>query len=291
MGYCVARDNDIIALGAYQEDSASIGVIHGNVISSNDASTNAGAVYVYEEIDGTLTQSAYLKPANTMVSTSGSDGSDFFGKSVAISDLPIAVGAPGDDSAGNVIVQGTGSSTDNDASGAGAAYVFNRYCQGNYEEYSPLSCLSGEGIRYNICRDGEVFSYDICPDVVNTSFEWLGRILTISSLDFNGSDRRVQFVERGESVTLRLQGNVVSTGSYCPGCVIQFYTGLFGTSTSCLGSSSGNFGFDQVSTFTAPSTPGVYFINPGYTAEIGCLADYTAPIEYSLETFVVMVIE
>ena len=179
-----------------------------------------------------------FKPANTMVSTSGSDGSDFFGKSVAISDSTIAVGAPGDDSAGNVIVQGTGSSTDNDASGAGAAYVFNRYCQGNYEEYSPLSCLSGEGIRYNICRDGEVFSYDICPDVVNTSFEWLGRILTISSLDFNGSDRRVQFVERGESVTLRLQGNVVSTGSYCPGCVIQFYTGLFGTSTSCLGSSS-----------------------------------------------------
>ena len=129
MGYCVARDNDIIALGAYQEDSASIGVIHGNVISSNDASTNAGAVYVYEETDGSLTQSAYLKPANAMTPTSSNDGYDNFGRSVAISNLTIAVGAPGDDSAGNGIIQGTGSSTDNDAPGAGAAYVFNRYCQ------------------------------------------------------------------------------------------------------------------------------------------------------------------
>ena len=201
-----------------------------------------------------------------MVSTSGSDARIFLVKVSQSATPPLPVGAPGDDSAGNVIVQGTGSSTDNDASGAGAAYVFNRYCQGNYEEYSPLSCLSGEGIRYNICRDGEVFSYDICPDVVNTSFGGWDVSSTISSLDFNGSDRR-SVCRTGESVTLRLQGNVVSTGSYCPGCVIQFYTGLFGTSTSCLGSSSGNFGFDQVSTFTAHQHQASISLTPLYSRD------------------------
>lgn len=62
---------------------------------------------------------AYLKASNA-------DANDLFGNSVAISGETIVVGAPGESSNQTTITNGSTASSDNTASSAGAAYVFQR---------------------------------------------------------------------------------------------------------------------------------------------------------------------
>src|SRR5690348_17296190 len=89
--------------------------VHGFALRSLDASTVAGAAYVFVRSGTTWAQQAYLKAANAGVS-------DNFGSSVAVSDDIIVVGAPGE--SGDAT--STMSASNDNASGAGAAYVFVR---------------------------------------------------------------------------------------------------------------------------------------------------------------------
>ena len=112
-GYSVAIDGDTIVIGARGEDSWATGV-NGDQNLSNAFS--AGAAYVFVRNGETWSQQAYLKASNTQ-------GSDFFGHSVAISGNTIVVGALGEDSSAREI---NGNQNDNSAPQAGAAYVFVR---------------------------------------------------------------------------------------------------------------------------------------------------------------------
>jgi hypothetical protein len=109
-GASVAIWGETVVVGAPGEASAATGV-NGN--ESDDSAPAAGAAYVFELIDGTWEQTAYLKASNT-------DAGDRFGFAVAIRGDTIVIGAEREDS-GDTENQG-----DNSAIDAGAAYVFER---------------------------------------------------------------------------------------------------------------------------------------------------------------------
>lgn len=111
-GVSVAISGDTVAVGAFAEDSASVGV---NQDQTNNNANHSGAVYVYRRSGTVWSQEAYVKASNT-------GQQDNFGVSVALSGNTLAVGAFGEASPATGINQGQGDG----AQGAGAVYVFQR---------------------------------------------------------------------------------------------------------------------------------------------------------------------
>jgi hypothetical protein len=112
-GFSVAVSGDTVVVGASREDSNATGV-DGD--QANSAAPDAGAAYVFVRAGSTWSQQAYLKASNT-------DASDLFGWSVAVSGDTVVVAAPIEDSNATGV---DGDQANNDANGAGAAYVFVR---------------------------------------------------------------------------------------------------------------------------------------------------------------------
>jgi len=114
-GLALSADGSTLAVGAFQESSAAIG-IGGN--EADNSAPNAGAVYVFTRSGTVWSQQAYVKASNT-------GAGDFFGWNVALSadGSILAVGARSEASAATGI---GGDQTDNAASRAGAVYVFTR---------------------------------------------------------------------------------------------------------------------------------------------------------------------
>ncbi|HKQ50398.1 MAG TPA: thrombospondin type 3 repeat-containing protein [Phycisphaerae bacterium] len=112
-GQSVTVSGDMVVVGAYAEDSSATGV-DGN--QADNSAASSGAAYVFVRSGSTWSQQAYLKASNT-------DGSDFFGFSVAASGDTVVIGAYQEDSNATGV---NGNDADNNAGGAGAAYVFFR---------------------------------------------------------------------------------------------------------------------------------------------------------------------
>ncbi len=111
-GGSVAISGDMIIVGAEREDSGSTG-LNGDG-SNTPGFDDSGAAYVFQRSGGAWALQAYLKASNT-------GGDDRFGASVAVAGNLLVAGALGEDSAARGI-NGVGS--DNDATGSGAAYIF-----------------------------------------------------------------------------------------------------------------------------------------------------------------------
>ncbi len=107
----LSNDGNTLAVGAFHEDSSSIG-ING---ADNNTADAAGAAYVFRFNGIAWNQQAYIKPLNT-----GAD--DQFGQSVSLSGdgNMLAVGAFQEDSSSTVI----NGPDNNNASDSGAVYVF-----------------------------------------------------------------------------------------------------------------------------------------------------------------------
>ncbi len=112
-GYSVAISGETLVVGAYTEDSGSVGV---NGLQTNNTAPDSGAAYVFTRSGGIWAQQAYLKASNSEIS-------DFFGESVAITGETIVIGAYGEDSGSDSV---NSNQVNNSAIGAGAAYVFTR---------------------------------------------------------------------------------------------------------------------------------------------------------------------
>ncbi len=102
-GAFVAVDGDILVVGAPGEAS------NNPADPANNSAPNAGAAYVFTRSDGNWTQRGYLKASNAQAE-------DLFGTSTAVSGDTVVVGAPYED--------GSGPMPNENASNAGAAYVF-----------------------------------------------------------------------------------------------------------------------------------------------------------------------
>jgi hypothetical protein len=110
-GSAVAVSGDVVAVGAFSEDSSATGV---NDTQADDSASDAGAVYVFARSGSAWAQQAYLKAANAAAA-------DNFGIAVAASGDLVVVGANLEDS--NATNAG-GSPFDNSAANAGSVSVF-----------------------------------------------------------------------------------------------------------------------------------------------------------------------
>jgi hypothetical protein len=111
-GISVALAGDTLAVGAYLESSAAIGI--GGDEADNSAEFS-GAVYVFTRDSARVwSQQAYVKASNT-------DADDLFGWYIALSRDTLAAGAILESSAATGI---GGDEADNTANSAGAVYVF-----------------------------------------------------------------------------------------------------------------------------------------------------------------------
>jgi hypothetical protein len=113
-GFSVALSGDTLAVGAWGESSAAIGV-NAPGGQADNTGRGAGAAYVFVRSGATWIQHAYLKASNA-------ESGDGFGYSVALSGDALAVGAGLEDSA--AIGVNPSDQTDNSADRAGAVYVF-----------------------------------------------------------------------------------------------------------------------------------------------------------------------
>ena len=111
----LSTDGNTLAVGAIGESSAATAI---NGDASDNSASRAGAVYLFSRSGGSWSQQAYIKASNT-------DAGDQFGSSVALSadGNSLAVGAYGESSAATAI---DGDASDNNASNAGAVYLFSR---------------------------------------------------------------------------------------------------------------------------------------------------------------------
>jgi peptidyl-tRNA hydrolase len=109
----LSGDGDTLAVGAALEDSSTTGIDS----VPDEGADGAGATYVFSRTAETWSQQAYIKASNT-------ESGDNFGGSVALSSDgdTLAVGAALEDSS----TSGLGSTPDEGATDAGAAYVFSR---------------------------------------------------------------------------------------------------------------------------------------------------------------------
>ena len=113
-GSAVSVSGDTVVVGAYGENSPSLGVNSTPAEGSGDA----GAAYVFVRTSGGWIQQAYLKPTSVGTTQVG----DQFGFSVAVSGDTVVVGANFEDSS-SLGVNGTPNQSARDS---GAAYVFVR---------------------------------------------------------------------------------------------------------------------------------------------------------------------
>ena len=109
-------DGDTLAVGATGEDSNQVTITNSSTGSSNNDTSNSGAVYIFERTGSSWAQIAYIKPPNP-------DINDYFGRVVSLDNKTLLVTSR-DDSNQTTITNGTTASSDNSNTDSGAAYVF-----------------------------------------------------------------------------------------------------------------------------------------------------------------------
>ncbi|MEE9346252.1 MAG: FG-GAP repeat protein [Methylococcales bacterium] len=229
-GISVAIANDTVIVGANGEDSNATGVDGDQ--SDNSAST-AGAAYIFTRSGGTWSQQTSLKASNTEVN-------DNFGISVAITDGTMVIGALDEASSATGV---NNDQTNNAASNAGAAYVFNLSassgeCTLDADENANADALT-DGllfIRYLFGIRGDSLILDaVAADCANCSAAELESILeqcgTAGTSDIDGNGEvdaltdglliiRYLFGIRGDALT---EGAVAADCSRCSVFEIETY--------------------------------------------------------------------
>lgn len=118
-------------------------------------------------------------------------------------------------------------------------------------------------------------TYDQCvlptptsPFVTNV----LSRLHTLTNVNVAGTGNNAAFVNPGQNVTLSFTYNITNGGGGCPGCITQTYVGIKDEWGACVNSYGGycNCTNNFSTSFTAPTTPGVYYFTLGGSWLFGC---------------------
>jgi hypothetical protein len=117
-GWPVSIYADTLAVGSWNEDSNQTTITNGTGTSSDNSSSNSGAVYVFKRTGNNWAQEAYIKASNANIDDSLS--------SLSLNRDTLAVGAQYEDSNQTTITNGTGASSDNSLADSGAVYVYRR---------------------------------------------------------------------------------------------------------------------------------------------------------------------
>lgn len=99
------------------------------------------------------------------------------------------------------------------------------------------------------------------------------RQYTITNMNIAGQGN-VAFVNPGQSINVTFNYSIAQNGSYCPGCIVQFYWGISGYYGHCERNFGGycNCSGAGNRTFNAPSTPGIYYFTTGQGLGFSCSA-------------------
>jgi len=154
--------SDFLIVGAYAENSATVGV-DGN--QSDNSASSAGAAYVFERMNGNWTQISYLKASNT-------EEGDVFGNSVAITQDYAAAGAFAEQSAAIGL---DGDQSDNTADRSGAAYIFARVP--TFSVGGTVTGLVGSGLELRLNDD------EVLPVAVDGTYQFDTELLDGDSYD------------------------------------------------------------------------------------------------------------
>jgi gliding motility-associated-like protein len=98
-----------------------------------------------------------------------------------------------------------------------------------------------------------------------------GRTITYSNINLNGTNSTIASVTAGSTVSLSFTYAQSGSNLQCPGCVTQAYLGIGGTSNA-VWCKSGNLNGTASVSFTAPASPGTYYIVQNGTYEWNCIA-------------------
>jgi len=148
----LSGDGNTLAVGAANEDSSTTGI---NISPINVI--DAGAVYVFRQVNSTWTQQAYVKASNMGTG-------DFFGESVALSydGSTLAVGASNEDSSATGTYTTPNEGTDTSIYNAGAVYLFSRVNTTWSEQAYVKAKNTGSdyffGISVSLSRDGNTLA-------------------------------------------------------------------------------------------------------------------------------------
>lgn len=128
----------------------------------------------------------------------------------------------------------------------------------------------------------------------------LGRTITYSNVSINGGGNTAN-VAPGASFTVSFNFSVSTNITACPGCVTYIYYGVAGTTgpaspsattypnTQCMGSVFGGQNGSSNATFTAPLTPGYYYITDGGTWTYWCY-QFTVNHSYCLSRAIGLIV-
>lgn len=109
------------------------------------------------------------------------------------------------------------------------------------------------------------------PDPVTLNYT--NRLMRYSNVSLNGQGNTIT-LSPGENINLKFDwvGEKEGDYTYCPGCFVQFYTGLQGAFSRCLTSSFYPGAKDHVEvSFTAPSEPGIHYITQNHSLQFNCV--------------------
>ena len=148
----LSADGNTLAVGAYLEDSSSIGI---NGAQDNSAlGDNSGAAYVFVRVGDAWSQQAYIKASNT-------DQSDNFARALALSadGNTLAVGCYLEGSSATGI---GGDQTNNNATKSGAVYIYTRsgttWAQQEYIKASNTGMDDQFGWSVSLSQDGNTLA-------------------------------------------------------------------------------------------------------------------------------------
>lgn len=166
-GKHVAVDSSTLVVGVPDEDSNQTSITNGTTASSDTSLEDSGAVFVYlKDGGGSWAQEAYIKASNN-------DSYDSFGSAISVSSDTIVVGAPQEDSNAQSI--STGTSTNDDESASGAAYIFTRSgTTWSLEAYiKGFNTEAGDLFAHSVAVDGD--------DLVVGSYIEAGDLTTVDN--------------------------------------------------------------------------------------------------------------
>jgi hypothetical protein len=219
-GSPVAIDGDTLVVGAKFEDSSASG-ING---ADNDALSSAGAVYVFVRSGDRWAQQAYIKASNP-------GSGDSFGTALALVGNTLVVGAPREASAAVGI---GGDESNNQASGAGAVYVFVRqgttWTQQAYIKASNTGANDNFGAAVALTGEGSWFSSESSGDLLAVGA--FGEGSRATGIDGDQADNSAPI--SGAVYVFRRQGTTWTQDAYIKASNAE-RSDLFGTSVALSG--------------------------------------------------------
>jgi Leucine-rich repeat (LRR) protein len=126
------------------------------------------------------------------------------------------------------------------------------------------------------------------PTTVNADFSGFEREIQFTGVSLtgagviSGSGTNTAFVSPGGTVTVSFNyAGIGAPPTYCPGCITQLYVGMDNAGTTvfqdCFSGNPHNASGSGSPSFTAPATPGVYYINSNVTWQYSCIPVNFAP--------------